>query len=57
LPISGRVLALAGMVRWIRSARGTTVIGLEFRELPDAARSEIRQYVSLMGGDKPPAGR
>jgi serine/threonine protein kinase/Tfp pilus assembly protein PilZ len=52
LPISGRVLAQPGVVRWIRSARGTPVIGLEFRELPDAARTEIRQYVSLMGGDK-----
>ncbi|HKU37521.1 MAG TPA: serine/threonine-protein kinase [Polyangiales bacterium] len=53
LPISGRVLALPAVVRWVRSARGTPVIGLEFRELPEAARSEIRQYVSLMGGDKP----
>lgn len=53
LPISGRVLALVGVVRWIRSARGMPVIGLEFRDLPDAARSEIRQYISLMGGDKP----
>jgi hypothetical protein len=54
LPISGRVLAVPALVRWSRVARGAPVIGLEFRELPDAARSEIRQYVALMGGDKAP---
>lgn len=57
LPISGRVLALPTLVRWSRTARGSPVIGLEFTGLPDPARSEIRQYVSLMGGDKPPPGR
>jgi hypothetical protein len=41
-------------VRWSRVARGAPLIGLEFRELPDAARNEIRQYVALMGGDKAP---
>jgi hypothetical protein len=54
LPISGRVLAVPALVRWSRVARGAPVIGLEFRELPDAARTEIRQYVTLMGGDKAP---
>lgn len=52
LPISGRVLAVPALVRWSRVARGAPVIGLEFRELSDAARNEIRQYVALMGGDK-----
>lgn len=55
LPISGRILAVPALVRWSRVARGSPVIGLEFRELPDAARNEIRQYVALMGGDKGPA--
>jgi serine/threonine-protein kinase len=55
LPISGRILAVPALVRWSRVARGSPVIGLEFKELPDAARKEIRQYVALMGGDKGPA--
>ncbi len=53
LPISGRVIALTAVVRWVRTARGAPVIGLEFNNLPDTARTEIRQYVSLMAGDKP----
>jgi hypothetical protein len=52
LPISGRVLAVPALVRWSRVARGAPVIGLEFGELPEAARTEIRKYVALMGGDK-----
>lgn len=54
LPISGRVLAVPALVRWSRVARGAPVIGLEFRELPDVARTEIRKYVALMGSDKTP---
>jgi serine/threonine protein kinase len=50
LPISGRVLAAVGVVRWSRVARGAPVIGVEFRALPDAAKVEIRQYVELMAG-------
>jgi Tfp pilus assembly protein PilZ len=57
LPVSGRVLAVGGIVRWSRVARGAPVIGLEFNELPEAARNEIRQYVQLMGGDKTAAAR
>lgn len=52
LPISGRVLTVAAVVRWSRVARGAPVIGVEFKELPDAARTEVRKYVALMGGDK-----
>lgn len=53
LPISGRILTAPGVVRWSRVARGAPVIGVEFRALPDAARTEIRQYVELMAGRKP----
>ena len=54
LPISGRVLALLSRVRWTRKARTGTAIGLEFQDLPEAARDEIRQYVALMGTSKTP---
>jgi serine/threonine-protein kinase len=57
LPISGRVITLRATVRWSRTARGAPATGLEFIELPDAARSEIRQYVALMGNARPTSGR
>lgn len=50
MPISGRVFALNAVVRWSRNSRGAPATGVEFTELPDAARQEIRQYVALMGG-------
>jgi c-di-GMP-binding flagellar brake protein YcgR len=48
LPISGKVVSLPAVVRWTRAARGAPATGLEFIDLPDLARNEIRQYVSLM---------
>jgi serine/threonine protein kinase len=57
LPISGRVIGVRATVRWSRTARGAPATGLEFGELPDAARNEIRQYVALMGDARPTAGR
>jgi serine/threonine-protein kinase len=56
LPISGRVLALNGTVRWSRVARGTPATGVEFSALPDAARSEIKQYVALMSNARTTGG-
>jgi len=50
LPISGRVVALHATVRWTRAARTAPATGLEFAELPEGPRAEIRQYVSLMDG-------
>jgi Tfp pilus assembly protein PilZ len=52
LPISGRVIALPGTVRWMRTARTGPATGLEFTELPDGPRAEIRQYVALMGNSR-----
>jgi serine/threonine-protein kinase len=52
LPISGRVIALPATVRWTRMARTGPATGLEFTELPDGPRAEIRQYVALMGNSR-----
>ncbi|MEY4579778.1 MAG: hypothetical protein RL701_4481 [Pseudomonadota bacterium] len=54
LPISGKVFALNAVVRWCRTARGIPATGVEFTELPEAARVEIRQYVALMSNARPP---
>jgi Tfp pilus assembly protein PilZ len=53
LPLSGRVLKVATTVRWVRTTRGTRATGLEFVNLPEAAATEIRQYVNLMGTSPP----
>ena len=47
LPVSGRVVALAGVVRWSRQARNRHAIGLEFTELAGEAAEEIRRFVEL----------
>ena len=57
LPLSGKVLSLRSTIRWSRSARGAPAAGLEFSDLPDAARKEIRQYVALMGNARTAASR
>jgi serine/threonine-protein kinase len=49
LPISGRVISLRATVRWFRKARTAPATGLEFADLPEAPRAEIRRYVELMG--------
>jgi hypothetical protein len=57
LPISGRVYAINAVVRWSRTGRGAPASGLEFVELPEAARLEIRQYVALMSNARTTAAR
>lgn len=57
MPISGRVFALAGTIRWCRVARGAPAMGFEFTDLPDAARSEIKQYVTLMSNSRTTGAR
>ena len=51
LPISGRIVTLDAVARWVRQARGTGAVGLELVAPPENARLEIAQYVSAMGGE------
>lgn len=48
LPATGRIAEVAATVRWNRAARGNNATGLEFEELPETARDELRRYVQLM---------
>lgn len=49
VPGGGAVVSLPATVRWVRSARaGRVAMGLEFTEVPDAVRSAIALFVTLM---------
>lgn len=48
LPATGLVCEVSATARWNRTVRGNNATGFEFMEITDAARSEIRQYVSIM---------
>jgi serine/threonine-protein kinase len=51
-PMSGRMIEVPAIARWSRSSRGTRATGLEFQNLSEPTRAEIRQYVALMGNAK-----
>jgi serine/threonine-protein kinase len=51
LPISGRIVTLNAVARWVRMARGTGALGLELAEPPADACREIADYVTAMGGE------
>lgn len=53
LPMEGKVVSVDAHARWVRAAAGphapgVCAIGLEFVDLPAAARASIARYVSLM---------
>lgn len=52
LPVSGRVVATEGLVRWCREARHRHAVGLELDALGAEARDEIRRYVAITGAPK-----
>lgn len=49
LPMSGKIVSVRAEPRWIQRARGAA-IGLRFIELDPEACTEIRGYVTAMGG-------
>ena len=52
LPVSGRVVATEGLVRWCREARHRHAVGLELDKLSAEARDEIRRYVAITAAPK-----
>ncbi|MFO0676849.1 MAG: serine/threonine-protein kinase [Polyangiaceae bacterium] len=48
-PVSGRIVETAAVARWRKERARRSAIGLEFVTLAEAARSEVRRYVELMG--------
>lgn len=48
VPVSGRVVELEGITKWIKSRRNQLAIGVEFTSVAEDVRAEIRSYVALM---------
>lgn len=49
-PLTGAIVTVAAMARWVRSARGGKgAIGVEFAAIEDSLRAEIARYVVLVG--------
>jgi len=51
LPITGKLLEVPAIARWVKKARGTGAIGLEFAALAPDQLAVIENYVAAMGGE------
>ena len=51
LPITGKLLEVPAIARWVKKARGTGAIGLEFAALAPDQLTVIENYVTAMGGE------
>jgi serine/threonine-protein kinase len=51
LPTTGRVIEIAATARWVKAARVTGAVGLQFSALPADAHDVIERYVTMMGGE------
>jgi serine/threonine protein kinase len=51
LPITGKLLEVAATARWVKMARGTGAVGLEFAALAPDHLAVIENYVIAMGGE------
>jgi serine/threonine protein kinase len=51
LPITGKLLEVPAIARWVKKARGTGAIGLEFAAIAPDQLAVIEHYVSAMGGE------
>ncbi len=51
LPTTGKVVEVEATARWVKAARVTGAVGLQFSSLPDDARAVIESYVTMMGGE------
>ena len=51
-PIDGRVVTLAGTVRWVKGAakhdQSQRAIGVQFDDVPDDVRAVIQRYAEMM---------
>ncbi|MEZ4391394.1 MAG: serine/threonine-protein kinase [Polyangiales bacterium] len=48
LPMDGRIVQVAAVVRWSRESHGLYAIGLKFTDPPETFVAEIKSYVDLM---------
>ena len=51
LPITGKVVEINATARWVKAARATGAVGLQFGSLPADAHAVIEKYVTMMGGE------
>lgn len=51
LPITGKLLEVPAIARWVKKARGTGAVGLEFSALAPDQLAVIENYVTAMGGE------
>ena len=51
LPTTGHVIEIAATARWVKAARATGAVGLQFSALPADAHDVIDSYVTMMGGE------
>ena len=51
LPITGKLLEVPATARWVKMARGTGAVGLEFVALAPDQLAIIANYVTAMGGE------
>jgi serine/threonine-protein kinase len=51
LPMTGKVIEIGATARWVKAARATGAIGLQFSSLPPEAHEVIDRYVTMMGGE------
>jgi eukaryotic-like serine/threonine-protein kinase len=52
LPLTGRIVSLTAVARWVRSGRAAGTVGLEFDAPPADVRAAIAEYVEAMGAQK-----
>ena len=51
LPMTGTVIEIDATARWVKAARVTGAVGLQFAALPANAHDVIERYVTMMGGE------
>jgi eukaryotic-like serine/threonine-protein kinase len=51
LPMTGKVIEIGATARWVKAARATGAVGLQFSSLPPEAHEVIDRYVTMMGGE------
>jgi c-di-GMP-binding flagellar brake protein YcgR len=51
LPMTGQVIEIGATARWVKAARATGAVGLQFSALPPEAHDVIDRYVTMMGGE------
>jgi serine/threonine protein kinase len=49
LPMSGRIVELRAVARWIKTARVKQAMGIQFEAVPDDVFAAIERYVAVMG--------